>query len=493
MNQAADALNRALARKRADLLEARRDPAAFNQYVLRHERTNAPIRNGAHHIAWHKHLSENRRAIVFASVEHGKTQSIAVGRTIREIGEDVTRRGAIISDTATQARKVLGAVAQNIESNERVREVYPHLRPSKREAWGKDAITVERPTIAKDPTLQAQGIGGAINGSRLDFAILDDVLDFDNTRTPEMRKKLVEWLDSTIVPRLGADGKLWFIGTPWHPEDLMHELEKRPGFVAMRTPAVLNPDAPMEQWIPQWPEQFSLPRLIETYNGTTPYNFGRKYLVRTRMDSASRFQQAWLDKMVQNGARYRMLRRTPASMGTAWPCFTGVDLGVGQSEDHDLTVLFTIAVEPGPMKRRVVMEIQAGRWTAPDIVDRIQDVHARYNSIIVVESNAAQAFLVQFAQGRGLPVRPFHTSAQAKYDEHFGVESLAVEIRNEQWILPSAPPDGVHLEAKEWMREMLFFNPESHTGDRLMASWFAREAIRNYAPSLFGTHTLTLA
>jgi hypothetical protein len=31
---------------------------------------------------------------------------------------------------------------------------------------------------------------------------------------------------------------------------------------------------------------------------------------------------------------------------------------------------------------------------------------------------------------------------------------------------------------------MLFYDPTTHTGDRLMASWFAREAARNYAPEL---------
>lgn len=485
-------LERAVAKHALDIVIARRDPAAFNEYALRHEKTNARLRNGVHHVAWQTHLSANKRAVLFAPVEHGKTQQVGVGRLLHEIGKDPTKRFAIISDTATQAMKVLGAVKQNIERdpdgtprNARVHEVFPGLEPSRREAWGGASITVERPTIAKDPTLQATGIGGPINGSRLDGVILDDVLDFDNTRTPEQRQKLVEWYDSTVGPRLGEDAFVWFIGTPWHPEDLMHTLAARPGFASQRYSAVLNPMDPQEQWEPLWPEQFSTERLIETYASTTPYNFGRKYLCQTRIDAQARFQQAWLDGMVKNGERFRSLSRQPSTHGIAWPCFTGVDLGVGQKEENDLTVLFTIAIEPGDRRRRVVVEIQAGRWQAPEIIDRIQDVHRRYNSIIVVESNGAQQFLVQFSQGLGLPVRPFNTSAQSKYHEHFGVESLAVEIRNGLWVLPS--DGGVDVQGKEWMREMLFFTPEGHTGDRLMAAWFAREAVRNYAPSIFGT------
>ncbi len=36
----------------------------------------------------------------------------------------------------------------------------------------------------------------------------------------------------------------------------------------------------------------------------------------------------------------------------------------------------------------------------------------------------------------------------------------------------------LHPEVDAWVNEMLYYDPRSHTGDRLMASWFAREAAR---------------
>lgn len=56
-------------------------------------------------------------------------------------------------------------------------------------------------------------------------------------------------------------------------------------------------------------------------------------------------------------------------------------------------------------------------------------------------------------------------------------------MRNGLWLIPSGQ-SGAELteDVREWQRDMLFYSPESHTGDRLMASWFAREAARNYAP-----------
>jgi len=51
-----------------------------------------------------------------------------------------------------------------------------------------------------------------------------------------------------------------------------------------------------------------------------------------------------------------------------------------------------------------------------------------------------------------------------------------------QWVLPSgATGEAVPPEARAWIREMLYYSPGAHTGDRLMASWLAREALRRFA------------
>jgi hypothetical protein len=127
---------------------------------------------------------------------------------------------------------------------------------------------------------------------------------------------------------------------------------------------------------------------------------------------------------------------------------------------------------------RELLNIEAGRWSAQEIVQRIQDTHHRYNSIVVCENNAAQDFLVQFARGASaLPIRPFTTGRNKAHPE-FGVETLAVELSNGKWIIPNDGPHAMHPEIAQWIQEMLFYDPASHTGDTLMASWFAREGAR---------------
>jgi hypothetical protein len=90
---------------------------------------------------------------------------------------------------------------------------------------------------------------------------------------------------------------------------------------------------------------------------------------------------------------------------------------------------------------------------------------------IVVENNAAQDYLLQFTREKGIPVKA-HTTGTSKADPRFGVPSIAQELEMGLWALPLEP--FIH----QWRADCLSYSPDKHTGDTLMASWFAREAAR---------------
>jgi hypothetical protein len=152
-----------------------------------------------------------------------------------------------------------------------------------------------------------------------------------------------------------------------------------------------------------------------------------------------------------------------------------VDLAIQQHSGADLTVFFTILVHPNG--DREVLNLESGRMAGPDIVNKIREVHHRYQGIVFVENNAAQDFILQFTRyGSAVPVRPFTTGRNKAHPE-FGVESMAAEMAGGKWIIPNVNGK-MHPELDAWVNEMLYYDPRSHTGDRLMASWFAREAAR---------------
>lgn len=487
------AAERVFAVHQANILAARSSSAAFTEFAFTNEnpgpQLGQPLKNADFHREWHDFFDREKRAVLLASVEHGKSIQTA-GLLLHRLGKNPEGRFAVISATSGMAEKSLQAIRAHIERNPRVQEVFPGLRKSEHEEapWTATKIQVHRDSIAKDPSIQALGAFGPLVGSRLDGALLDDVLNFENTRTPEQCAKLIEWIDTTVVTRIVDGGWIAFIGTPWNLLDALGEFRKRKGWASRVYAAVKNPDDAPDKWVPTWAEQWPLPRLIERMEGTPVLTFARKYLCRITSDEAARFKMEWIAKALAAGRGRTMLTRRPISLGRRLPCFTGVDLGtsprkrkpsfLGSAQGSGLTVLFTIAVDE--RARRVLLEIQAGRWTAPEILTRIGGVFDRFESQIVVEDNGAQSFLVQFAEGRGIPVIPFTTGGQNKHDEVYGVESLAVEMRAGLWVYPSGV-DGetIDPEVRALIGELTTYHPAAHTGDRLMAKWFAREAARS--------------
>lgn len=459
---------------------ARYDSSQFNSYVLRDEQSGDPVVQAPIHRAWHNALRDNiaKRTLIWSHVESGKTTQLSVGRTLWKLGKNPNLRVAIVSNTEMQAKKPLSSIKQYIEKSEQLPEVFPNLRPGA--VWNENAITVERKVVSKDPSIQAFGVHGAVLGARIDLLVLDDILDFENTLTPESREKLWRWIQATLLGRLTINAEVLVVGTAWHPDDAMHRFAKLPNYKALRYPVIDDePNSPTYKQT-RWPEKFPMARIEAKRLELGPLEFARQLLCVARDDSTARFKREWIERCVKRGEFKIMAPSLPGGLPPGFKAYTGVDLGVQEHAAADMTVLFTIAVHPN--QDRELLWIEAGRWSGPEIVSRIIDVNRRYGSIVRVENNAAQDFILQFARGSSaVPVQP-HTTGRSKAHPEFGVEALATEMSNGKWIIPSK--GGLHPEVQAWVDEMLYYSPDAHTGDRLMASWFAVEAVRAGLPKV---------
>lgn len=462
-----DLLERARALNAFRALAARDDPNAFMEYVMRDERTGAPIVQAPIHEAWQQMITDHPRALIWSAVESGKSSQLSVGRVLWELGRNPGLRCCIVSNTHGQAQKMCRAIARYIEESVELRRVFPRL--VKALPWTSTELVVQRQHVSKDPSVQAAGVHGNVLGARLDLLVMDDMLDFENTRTPNLRQELMDWYRSTLVGRLTADARVVCVGTAWHPEDFLHQLAKSGAWVAKRFP-VVDPDTGASRWPEAWP----LSRIAAKREELGPLEFARQMLCVARDDSESRFKLEWIQRCLRRGDGKSLcygLQRLPPGVRT----YTGVDLAVQRHSAADSTVLFTIAVRPNG--DREVLEISSGKWSGPEIVGRLVDVHKRFFSVCVVENNASQEFVLQFARGvSAIPMRAF-TTGRNKANPEFGVESLAAEMANSKWIIPNNS-GRVAPEVDAWITEMLYYDPRSHTGDRLMASWFAREGAR---------------
>lgn len=454
--------------RRVRALVSRQNPNECIEYVLRDEVTQKPVRQATHHERIQQAFSEDSRVNVWSHVGAGKTQQ-AIGRLLFEIGNNPLQRWLIASRGVTQSSKIIRQVRQYIEQSVELREVFPNLKPG--EPWTDNQITIQRPGRLKDPTLRAIGTDTtSVLGTRADGALLDDVLSWDNTATPRQREKLWDWYHTNIVSRLEPGSRVWVIGTAFHPEDLMHRLAKLKSFVHYKFPVIDSATGK-----PMWEEKWDYARIEERRNETTPHEFARTMLCTPLDDARARFKREWINQCLKRGEGKKSafaLKVVPLG----YRVYTGVDLGHRTKKTSDETVLFTIIIHPN--EDREILCIEAGRWTGGDIVDKIIDTYNRFLSMMVVENNAAQQFILDFTKKRSaVPVIPF-TTGRNKMHPEFGIEGLAAEMANSKWIIPSTGGVPANAQIAAFIEEMLYYDPRSHTGDRLMAAWFAKEAAR---------------
>ena len=429
---------------------ARLDCNTFTELVMRDESTGRNVVQAPCHEAWHEAADDHDRLVLFAHVESGKTNQLTIARTLWELGRNPNLRIAIVSNTYHQAEKCVGAVASYIETSDMLHAIFPDLRPG--EPWTRSQVTVKSDVVKKDPSLQAVGVHGNILGARLDLVILDDILDFENTLTPRQRRDLWDWYHATLAGRLTEHARVLAIGTAWHPEDILHRWERTDGWKALRFPVV------DEAGNPTWPERWSRDRIDAKRVELGPLEFARQMLCKARDDAESRFKQEWIERCLENGdgcllsdSARDFFRKHPEDAPPWWDdegteaeearealgrllasdhdgrFFTGVDLAVQRHAAADETVLFTIYARKDG--RRQVVDLQAGKWTGPEIVQRIVNTYTRFGSIVVVENNSAQDFILQFVREHGVtvPLLPFTTGKNKAHPE-FGVESIAAEF-----------------------------------------------------------------
>ena len=464
---------------------AHEDPAVFCQFVLRDDETGLPIELAPMHEEWHDTLSKHDRVVLWTATATGKTSLVSIGRVLWEIGRNQNIRILVLSSASGMAKKIVKSIKTYIESSAEYHMVFPNVVPDKSDTtgrWRDDSFIVRRRAMPKDPTLEASGYGGNVLGGRYDLVIIDDYLTAENTYSDHLRQKYYGWLKSTIEGRKTAHTRLWFIGNAWHLDDAMHRYAAEGRTYSKKYPI-------MTDGVSSWPAVWPLHRIEAEIQDRGPVEAQRSLFCNAVSDADRRFKWAYIEIALRLGEGVALAPRL-AMEPLGYRTVPGVDLAVTKRDTGDETAIVTASIREKNQERQL-LNIQAGHWSGPEIVERLKDVHDRFHSHIWVESNAQQMFIKQFLNDQtAIPVRA-HFTGKNKHDPAFGIESVAIEFSAGKWLLPNGGDfqglstdmgtrmqSRMHPEIKKLIDEMLRYDPASHTGDRLMALWIAREGAR---------------
>jgi hypothetical protein len=241
---------------------ARADPNAFAERVAT-DTTGAPLKQSEIHRLVQAFLSECWKRGVHPMIllprGVGKTTQI-YDRLSFETGRDVEARALLVCANFTTAKKRVGVMEQ-IYLSPQYQRVFPKARPDLDRGWSSsEGLFLKRLGQAPDPTIAPVGITSQFTGARINYLILDDVVDLDNAILRNVQNEVIDKVRTALFPCVEKGGRIAVIGTPYTVHDLYATLANSERFAVLRCPVSADCERlEINCTLPDWPVPETLP------------------------------------------------------------------------------------------------------------------------------------------------------------------------------------------------------------------------------------------
>ena len=472
---------------------ARKDPGIFCDFCFRDKGKH--WRSAPFHHEWQAFCPEphsgDYRAI-FAPRAHAKTSQIVIGRTLWTLGHHPSMLIKIVCNVDDKAKKRVQELQANIERNQRLHMVFPHLQPDRDSGWEKHKFFIQRDEISREPTIEAYGILSGATGDRADHLIFDDVVDMKNAvLQPKSRAAVKESFRKVWLNLLGPMGTAMYIATPWHMDDLSYEVMEDPEWKIWMRAALSNEEGePDEAGEPLWKTRWGKEALARRRRKIGDRAFQQQFQLKALSTEDATFSEDIIKFCTRTLGFGEWRRDLP--IPPDWPAFMGVDPGASLGARNSPSAIMTAAVSPIDGVRYPLHILQK-KMKFPELILAIQEINDEYHpNIIMGENNAFQEAVEQQLEKdrKDLPLKGHYTGAK-KWDEFDGLPGLSVVMSHGGWVIPkpcrcgetpcSCHPSSCQCISCKWERE-LRYHPLWATADIVMAQWLCELACRAGAP-----------
>jgi phage terminase large subunit-like protein len=241
---------------KSQVLGAREDPNKFMEYCFQDSETGDYLTQQWFHREFQDAMADRSITDLGALMprDHGKTTQIE-GHIIWKLGNNPNLRIKIVCESDNKAVERLFAIIQHLRINDRVRSVFPWLKPAKLGDWTKHKIVVERDRIMRDASVEALGVLSTATGGRSDESYYDDICGRRNSlEQPKLRETVKSAYDSDWSNLLEPTGKTIYVNTPWHKSDCTHEkVLPNPEYHIIQYPIGTSSDPFEPIWESKWP------------------------------------------------------------------------------------------------------------------------------------------------------------------------------------------------------------------------------------------------
>lgn len=338
------------------------------------------------HREWLDFQLSHPRSLILGPRGFGKSSICTIAYALWKVVRDPDIRILVVSNTFEQSIAFLREIKGHIETDPVFRSLFGDLMGEK---WTDSEIVLStRKRIAKEGTVTALGVFGPLTGRHYDLIIVDDIVDFENSRTEGQRKKLWQWFFTTLMPMLEPEGQIHILGTRYHFLDLYGWLMENGYRDSHLVSRALSKDG-LSLWEEKFPRRLLLKKKEEA--GTPIFNCQYQNDVEA-MREGSIFKYEWL----------RFYDVVPEDL----KIYVGVDLAISQRDTADY---FAIAVAGRAGNGNCyVLETFRDRLSFHGQIEQIRRVNLMWKPIrIFIESNSYQASLSQeIKRTTDIPVMP---------------------------------------------------------------------------------------
>ena len=293
------------------------------------------------HRQWFEQSLLNQEEICLGPRNFVKTTVRGIVWTIYKMIKNPNIQLGVVSDTGPQAIHFVSEVKMQIERNKLLTILYPHLRPGK--LWRDNEFTIIGVTeIQKGATVTAFGYGGA-TGYEFNEIIVDDVVDFENSRTKYQRDKLEDWIGMSLRPMLKSRGVIHWSGTRYHDDDQYGRL--------LRQGILTNKDthkAILDNGESIWPELWPTEKLLEIKKKIGSIRFNAQYQNDVELMAAGKiFKREWFRYIKRNPSNFIEYIREDGSRIhiKELAIYQTCDLAISKKETADYFVILTFGVD----------------------------------------------------------------------------------------------------------------------------------------------------
>lgn len=324
------------------------------------------------HLTHRMEAGDLMKGLVRMPPRHGKTETL-IKRASAWISGRNPEKDIIIGSYNSKFAEDIGAEVKEIIKSQRFRQIFPDYKLVKE--------AVDHLRTSQGGNIYFIGRESTVTGRGGDFLFADDLIKNDaDSRSPEMREKIWQWLVQTFLTRRHNDNSPFLIcGTQWNEDDHFGRLtdESNPAYSKLlsegvediKLAAIAGDDDPMgrKPGEPLWPKRFGLNYLNEMQDANSTA-FAALYQC---------------DPVPENGVFYQkdgIFEYDPSELPEKLTMYACSDHAVSTKSINDRTCLIPYGVDE-----------RGDAWVMPDVfwdrvasdvaVERVIDIIRRHKPV----------------------------------------------------------------------------------------------------------------